>query len=188
MEANGFRTGLLLTCDPYSKILAPGDRNTALLFGDAAVATLLQADPASGGWLPTKFKFGTDGRSGRALHNDAGTLTMEGRAVFNFSATAVPEQIKALLREAELTSAEIDLFLFHQGSKFIVDTLRKRLELPVEKVPLRLTEQGNTVSSSIPLLLEEQLARRDISRVVISGFGVGLSWASGLLERVPARV
>ncbi len=189
MAANGLRTGVLLTCDPYSKIVNPADKNTALLFGDAAAATLLRAaGPGVSGWAGVRFKFGTHGRSGDALHNrlPGRQLAMDGRAVFNFSATVVPKQIRALLADAGLSPDEIDLFLFHQGSKFIVDTLRKRLGLPEAKVPLRLDDLGNTVSSSIPLLLEEHLARPGLRRLLLSGFGVGLSWASGLLERVDA--
>jgi 3-oxoacyl-[acyl-carrier-protein] synthase-3 len=185
MRANGFRTGTILTCDPYSKILEPGDRNTALLFGDAAAATLLRASgPGVRGWKPSRFAFATCGASAEALHNRDGRLSMDGRAVFNFSATVVPDQIRALVAAAGLTFADIDLFVFHQGSKFIVDTLRKRLDLPEAKVPVALEDLGNTVSSSIPLALAPHLHRTDLRRILLSGFGVGLSWASGLLERV----
>lgn len=186
MEANGFTNGLLFTADPYSKILDPDDRNTVLLFGDAAAVTLLQPLPSAGsGWRPTHFRFGTRGAEGAALSNAEGRLAMNGRAVFSFSATAVPAQVRSLLATAGLDAADIDLYLFHQGSKYIVDTLIQRLSLPREKVLLGLSECGNTVSSTIPLLLADERSRAPgVRRVLASGFGVGLSWASCILERI----
>ena len=180
MQANGLRQGLLFTADPYSKIVDPDDKNTALLFGDAATVTLLRPD---GPWLAREFLFSTRGKEGAALNNRAGRLEMNGRAVFNFSATAVPGQVAQLLARAGVAAGDVDLFLFHQGSRYIVDTLARRLALPAAKVPCNLAEQGNTVSSSIPLLFERYIDDPAVRRVLMSGFGVGLSWASCLLER-----
>lgn len=182
MRDNGLSRGLLFTADPYSKILDPDDKSTALLFGDAATATLLLDDHPEG-WVPGPFLFSTRGKDSSALENRNGTLRMNGRAVFNFSATEVPLQVSALLKNAGLEPGDIDLFLFHQGSKFIVDELTKRLTLPIEKVPLNLSGQGNTISSSLPLLLRDRLNDIRLKRVLLSGFGVGLSWASCLLTR-----
>jgi 3-oxoacyl-[acyl-carrier-protein] synthase-3 len=182
MQANGLTHGLLFTADPYSKIVDPADRDTALLFGDAATVTLLDAS-ADARWVPARFRFATRGADARALHNADGRLHMNGRAVFTFSATAVPEQIRALLADAGIGPEQVDLFLFHQGSKYIVDTLAKRLALPADKVPSNLAEQGNTVSSTLPLLFERHVDDPDLRRVVMSGFGVGLSWASCIVER-----
>lgn len=180
MESNGMQKGLLVTCDPYSKILDTGDRNTVMLFGDGATATILGPE---GDLTPTLFQFGTFGSGGAALNNDSGTLTMNGRAVLGFSITKVPKQIHDLLTLAGLEKDEVDYYLFHQGSRFIVDQLSKRLGLPAEKVPMHLLNQGNTVSSTIPLLLERFLKSGEGSIFLLSGFGVGLSWASCLLKR-----
>jgi 3-oxoacyl-[acyl-carrier-protein] synthase-3 len=180
MEANGLEQGLLFTADPYSKILNPADKNTALLFGDAATVTLLRED---GPWVLKRFLFATRGKEGNALHNRSGRLEMNGRAVFNFSATEVPAQVRALLEAEGIAPADVDLFLFHQGSRYILEALAKRLGLPPDKVPCNLREQGNTVSSSIPLLFERYIHDPAIRRVLMSGFGVGLSWASCLVER-----
>ena len=184
MEANGLQRGLLFTADPYSKILDPADKNTILLFGDAATVTLLESVDGGGSfWVPTRFLFSTRGQEGKALNNDSGRLAMNGRAVFNFSATVVPKQITELLAASGIGADAVDLFLLHQGSRYIVDTLAKRLGLPAQKVPGNLAKQGNTVSSSIPLLFEGFLDNPAINRVLMSGFGVGLSWASCLVER-----
>ncbi len=183
MHANGCACGLLFTADPYSKIIDPDDRDTVLLFGDGASVSLLKAGADRSGWRPTRFKYMTRGADRAALCVVNGHLSMKGRQVFNFSATAVPPLVNALLKEAGLGTEDIDQFLFHQGSKYIVDALRQRLKLPAEKVPLKLYEQGNTVSTSIPLMLEMAIANPDARRLLLSGFGVGLSAAVCLLER-----
>ncbi|MBO1511738.1 ketoacyl-ACP synthase III [Metabacillus bambusae] len=183
MESNGLRNGLLFTCDPYSKVINPSDKNTALLFGDIATVTLLNDCDGKELWFPRKFTFGTSGADGSVLNNNNGYLEMNGRAVFNFSAKAVPNQVKELLSSIQCEPEEIDLFLFHQGSKYIVDTIKKRLNLSDEKAPINLKNQGNTVSSSIPLLLENYIKKDNYEKIILSGFGVGLSWATCIIER-----
>ncbi len=184
MEANGLKNGLLFTADPYSKVIDPADKDTVLLFGDAATVTLLSSvDAGETVWKPAKFLFASRGKQGDALHNKNGVLTMNGRAIFNFAAVAVPVQVRSLLEAVGVAAEEVDLFLFHQGSKYIVDTIQKRLGIPADKVPAYLSEQGNAVSSSLPLLLNRHLNDAAVNRMVLSGFGVGLSWASCMLER-----
>lgn len=179
MNTYELKNGLLFTADPYSKIINPDDKNTCLLFGDAATVTLLGEPPK---FEIRKTAFGTRGSEGEALQCVNGNLQMNGRAVFNFSMTAVPPQIRKLVEESELGLDEIDLFVLHQGSKYIVDMLSKRLELDATRVPSNISDIGNTVSSSIPLILEDHLETSE-KNILISGFGVGLSWASALLCR-----
>lgn len=181
MRSNEMDCGLLFTCDPYSKIVNPEDKNTSLLFGDAATVTLINNQPKL---KALSYAFGTKGSEGEALMSTNKVLTMDGRAVFNFSATEVPVQIRKLLQKNTFTLEEIDLFLLHQGSKYIVDTITKRLGVPVEKVPSNMKNMGNTVSSSIPLLLNQYLHEQKYEKLLLSGFGVGLSWASAVLQRV----
>jgi 3-oxoacyl-[acyl-carrier-protein] synthase III len=181
MESNGLRKGLLFTADPYSKGLDPNDRDTAFLFGDAATVTLLEPLDGRHGWIPEHFIMATNGGSGAALTNASGKIRMNGRAIFEFAIREVPEQIRQVLKKADLSPENIDFFFLHQGSKFIVDQLKRHLKLPAEKVPIKLTDQGNTISSSIPLLLEER-RYSEFNNAVLSGFGVGLSWASCLLH------
>jgi 3-oxoacyl-[acyl-carrier-protein] synthase-3 len=188
MAAQGLARALLFTADPYSKIVDANDKTTAVLFGDAASVTLVEAqNPASHGWRARDFVLATRGAAGEALNNREGKLTMNGRAVFTFAATAVPKQVTECLQRANVDPGDVDLFLFHQGSKYIIDTLQQRLGLPAEKVPMELLEHGNTVSSSIPLLLAERLDQPSLNRIVLSGFGVGLSWATCLLERTQSN-
>jgi 3-oxoacyl-[acyl-carrier-protein] synthase-3 len=180
MSANGMKKGLLFTADPYSKVVDPNDKNTSLLFGDAAAVTLISENPCL---VPGKFTFGSAGVEHQKLMNIGGSLYMNGRAVFNFSAKTVPGDIRLMADKNGISLAEIDLFLLHQGSKIIVETIADRLDLPREKVPYRTFDYGNTTSSSIPILLADEL-HGAAKTIAICGFGVGLSWASGLLTRV----
>lgn len=185
MEANGMTSGLLLTADPYSKILDEHDRNTAMIFGDGAAATWLTSiKPGEALLAPVRARFHTEGHRHQALQNRDGVLHMDGRAVFNFSATAVPVEINGLLAEAGLGKDEIDLYLLHQGSRYIVDAIRTRLKLDAARVPVALADCGNTVSSTIPMMLRPAVADAALRRIVICGFGVGLAVATCLLERV----
>lgn len=181
MQANGFQKGVLFTADPYSKIIDERDKNTSLLFGDGATATLISTAPA---WRTGKFIFGSQGQAGTSIRveRSSGKLSMNGRAVFSFSATMVPKNIAAMLASNGLTVEEIDCFALHQGSRYIIETIRQRLGVDGSKVPFAATDYGNTVSSSIPLILSQ--VSPDLQRIVIAGFGVGLSWASTVLCKV----
>jgi 3-oxoacyl-[acyl-carrier-protein] synthase III len=109
---------------------------------------------------------------------------MNGRSIFDFAARYIPKDMALLLEKNEMSVDSIDLFLFHQGSKYIIDNLVKRLKIPAEKAPFLDVEYGNTVSSTIPIMLFDYLENQQYSNIVISGFGVGLSWSSCVLKRV----
>jgi 3-oxoacyl-[acyl-carrier-protein] synthase-3 len=181
LAANGLTTGVLITCDPYSKIIDPEDKGTVLLFGDAATATLIGPEPV---FTCGPFQFGTQGDLTGALVCRDGRLHMNGREVFNFAATVVPKNINRLLERIRATVQDIDCYIFHQGSRYIVETITKRLALETAKVRMGIEEIGNTVSSSIPILLQRELGNKEAKRLVLCGFGVGLSWASCICERV----
>jgi 3-oxoacyl-[acyl-carrier-protein] synthase-3 len=185
MRANDLRCGLLFTADPYSRIIDPADWDTELLFGDAATATWLGEDPV---YRCRPAMFATDGSLGHSIAVSAGSgkLGMLGSNVFKFSMTVVPEQIDRYLARESLSRDDIDVFLFHQGSRFIVENLTKKMRLPAAKVPFEATGVGNTVSSSLPLLLQPRLQSAP-ERILMSGFGVGLSWATMILEVVHSQ-
>ncbi|MBM7069030.1 ketoacyl-ACP synthase III [Actibacterium sp. 188UL27-1] len=205
LQAHGIENALLVTCDPYSRIMAPEDKATNAVFGDAATATLVTRSGTRSAL--SGLDFGTDGGGGDAIRIDAGgaaaplvaldtgdglqtgdrdahRLIMEGRAVFNFVNATIPSSIANSLTKADLTLDDIDWFALHQGSEYMLDSLARRSRIPGEKVLKNIATYGNTVSSTIPLLVEQLLAQGKLdsrSRVLISGFGVGLSWATGVL-------
>lgn len=182
MEGNHMCNGLLFTADPYSKVLDPNDYVTELLFGDAATCSLISDKPvyACGNTL-----FGTDGSKHKAINVDAKTrrLSMDGRDVFKFTMRVIPEHILNCIQINNLTLQSIDLFLFHQASKYIVENISRKLDLTAEKVPFHASELGNTVSSTLPILLEDCI-KGGPAFILLCGFGVGLSWASTILKRL----
>jgi 3-oxoacyl-[acyl-carrier-protein] synthase-3 len=180
LQSVGMTRGVLITADPYSKVIDPDDKNTVLLFGDAATATLIGPDPV---YTAHSFAGGSQGDLKRALICEDGRLEMNGRDIFNFAATSIPGLIEQTLDRADLTLDEIDAFLFHQGSGYILDTLARRMKLDPEKVMRGLDHVGNTVSSSIPLLLEVEIDADRREKLLLCGFGVGLSYASCICQR-----
>lgn len=179
MHSQNMRQGLLVTADPYSKIINPADRDTAMLFGDGASATWL-SDRAD--WQIGFADFGIQSQHYGALEtNIDGHLYMNGRAVFTFAATQVPASVKRVLDKAQLDIKDIDQVFLHQGSRYIVETLAKRIGSE-GKTPFVATAYGNTVSSSVPMLLAQSL-QPNWRHVLLCGFGVGLSWATCLLEK-----
>lgn len=182
MSAQGMRHGLLFTSDPYSKVIDPEDYNTELLFGDAAAVTYIGENPA---FVSRKSNYSTNGKLSHSIKVDehSRSLSMLGNNVFKFAVSKVPPQIKKCLEVNGLDKKDVDLYLLHQGSKYIIDNLVPILGVDEEKVPFLAAETGNTVSSSIPLMLEQYMGSNE-KIILISGFGVGLSWATSILERV----
>lgn len=181
-ERFAFHNALIFTCDPYSTIVDPSDRDTALLFGDAATVTYLHR--SASGYRLVDAAFGTRPGSAAVLRYED-RLVMEGREVFLHAAREVPASVRRLLERHHLREGDIDLFLLHPGSKYLLDVLRRDLGVSEDQLPFEAAEYGNTVSSSIPLMLASRLdARQSISRILMSGFGVGFSWGTCLLERM----
>jgi 3-oxoacyl-[acyl-carrier-protein] synthase-3 len=190
-----------VTADTYTKFINPADKSVRTIFGDGAAATLVTDDGDAA--AITAMTYGTDGsggkslivpngglRSGAALQPKADAsarelvasgydLYMDGPDIFNFTLRVVPETVEQILAKAGLEQEDIDLFVFHQANAFMLEHLRKKLKVPAEKFFVSLAESGNTVSSTIPIALadaERQGALTSGMRVMLLGFGVGLSW------------
>jgi 3-oxoacyl-[acyl-carrier-protein] synthase III len=181
MNANGFKKGLLFTADPYSKIIDPDDKNTSLLFGDAAAVTVISDNPV---FVADKFTFATAGKSYKDLICEDKVLYMNGRGIFNFVVKQIPDDIDRVIEKNGLIKDDIDVFLIHQASRIIVSTLTRKMNLPEEKVMYDMHDYGNTVSTSIPILFEKIIHDNKIKLALASGFGVGLSYASTVFRRV----
>jgi 3-oxoacyl-[acyl-carrier-protein] synthase III len=179
LEASNLENGILVTADPYSKVVDPEDRVTSLLFGDAATATWLGKSPV---WSLDAVAYGTDGSGSEHLKVTRQRLTMNGRQVFNFASLKVAPHIKGLLEREGLAPEAIDLFCLHQGSKAILDAISRRFGELSGRFVKDMMNTGNTVSSSIPLLLEGRAFRGELNRILICGFGVGLSWATAIIS------
>ncbi|XXX73396.1 ketoacyl-ACP synthase III [Sorangium sp. So ce134] len=179
MDRLGLDHALLFTCDPYSKVVDGEDRNTALIFGDAATVSYLSRRGA--GYALVDASFGTAPGTSSCLVSD-GALRMDGTAVLMNAVREVPGSIRALLEKNGRGLGDIDLFLLHPGSKRVVDLIKKELQLEDGRVPFEIEEYGNTVSSSVPLMLKRHVIQRARRRLVLSGFGVGFSWGSCLVE------
>jgi 3-oxoacyl-[acyl-carrier-protein] synthase-3 len=179
MSAHGRTRGLLFTGEPFSDFIDRGDKNTALLFGDAATVTLLGPRPRLTSGV---FRFGTRGRAWEAVTCSHGkTMVMDGHAIFTFAGRVVAAELRQTLDANGLAIDGVAKFLLHQGSKYILDTIRGQLGVEAAKVPCGMTGYGNTAASSIPLLLADEFAEGLVSPYCIAGFGSGLSWASTVL-------
>ncbi len=200
---------LLLTAETYSKFLHPRDRSVRTIFGDAAAATLLSANKSASPLLGP-FVYGTDGSGGPNLIVPAGgmrrpaseatvcevedeqgnvrapdNLFMNGPEIFNFTLSAVPDSVRRLLDKSGLSLEQIDLFVFHQANRYMLDHLRKRLGIPPEKFVMAMGDCGNTVSSTIPIALKHAASNGQLvsgSLVMAVGFGVGYSWGATLFR------
>ncbi|WBE26212.1 ketoacyl-ACP synthase III [Denitrificimonas caeni] len=180
MQAAGLKNAILVTADPYSKIMDRADRMTTLLFGDAATATWLGPDPV---WELGPARFGGDGAGAEYLAVKDGCFHMNGRQVFNFASLKIIPHMQDVLDELDMSLDDVDAFCLHQGSGAIVDAIAKRLGDNGSKVIKDMFGAGNTVSSSIPMLLEHYGFDGKWNNTLLSGFGVGLSWGSALLVR-----
>lgn len=202
------RNVLLLTAETYNKYLHPSDKSNRSIFGDGAAACLVATDGLA---EIGEFGMGTDGsgaenlivktgasrqkdKTGVCVTDDEGHiwhddyLYMNGGAIFNFTLEAVPALMKQVLEKNGLgkdDKDDIDYYVFHQANKFMLDTIRKVCVLPKDRFYVNLETTGNTVSSTVMIGLKDCIDSGTLKagmKVMITGFGVGLSWAGTLLK------
>ena len=203
MATQNFKNGILLTCDPYSRIMRRADKNTVSIFGDAASATWISIEKGADIGIAD---FGTDGsgfdnlivRSGGSKNpiekflnedikeytSDDLNLYMNGRSILEFMLRKVPPSIGKCLQLNGLDKEEIDYYVFHQASDYMLRQLGRVLDLEEEKLPIEIKNLGNTVSSTIPITIKILSNRKKLTgkNILVSGFGVGLSWATNILR------
>lgn len=194
---------LLLTAETYSKFMHPKDKSNRTIFGDAATATLI-SETGFGEILD--FDLGTDGRGAEnlivktgglrhPLHMDnlgfdengnpisSDHLFMDGSSIFNFTLEMVPKLVEQTIKKNKLSFEDINLFVFHQANKYLLNFLRKKINIPEEKFYYCIENVGNTVSSTIPIALKE--ADNDgvlKGNILLAGFGVGYSWGGNIIK------
>jgi 3-oxoacyl-[acyl-carrier-protein] synthase-3 len=199
IRSGAARRVLLLTAETYSKYIAPSDRSLRTIFGDGAAATLVEASDALS---LSAFAFGTDGAAGDALMVNTGgarpiehalqprtkwrwpsKMYMDGPGIITLTMEIIPRMIEQVLANAQLPAAEVELFLMHQATHKLLDSLRKHLQIDEQRMPSAMRDYGNTVSSTIPILINEMRASGRLrvgTRSLLAGFGVGFSWAGCL--------
>lgn len=179
MKTLHLKNALFFTCDQLSRILDPKDKNTVLLFGDAATVTYITKD-VSTGYILKDWDFGTLPNSYETII-EKNFLRMDGRMVFNNVLKEIPASIKNLLLKNGLDTCDISEFLCHQPSRYLLERLSSILNLKENQLKFKAANYGNTSSSSIPLILEPHLKQKDANYLVLSGFGTGFSWCNCLL-------
>ena len=196
---------LLLTAETYNKYLHPSDKSNRSIFGDGAAACLISTEGIA---EIGEVVLGTDGSGAKHLIVETGGarqkaatgvitidedghekyddyLYMNGSAIFNFTLDAVPTLMKEIFAKNGIEKDEVDYYVFHQANKFMLNTIRKVCVLPKDKFYVNLSETGNTVSSTVLIGLKQNLEAGTINpsmKVMITGFGVGLSWGGTILK------
>lgn len=195
---------LFLTGDAATKVIHPRDHELRMIFGDAMAVTLISESENAG---IGSFVLGTDGSGAPNLIVEGccgaekptrewldkyadtggmpyGMLSMKGTEILNFSLKKVPPLIKELLEKEKLSLEDIDLFVFHQASGFILEVLRRKIKIPKEKFFTNIEYLGNTVAATIPLALYDAMKAgkaKKGDKVLIAGFGIGYSWGATIL-------
>lgn len=190
-----YQKALIVGAETMSKMIDWSDRSTCVLFGDGAGAAVVSAeetgvlelvqksDGAGKGVLSCKAR-----ETRNLLNHESETkeyLYMEGQPVFKFAVKTVPECVEEVLKKAEVKKEEIRYYILHQANSRIIQSVAKRLKEPEEKFPMNLSLYGNTSAASIPILLDEMNRNGMLNRgdkLVLSGFGAGLTWGAVLLE------
>ena len=203
MSTSDIELGLLIVCETMSKIVNPKDRSAVMMFGDAGSAILFEKTFSKESHLSGELF--TDGRGYKSIIVPAGgfrnmdassetfvfsdgnerslyDMWMDGSKVFEFTIHEIPHTISGYMERVGKSISEYDYFIIHQANKFIHKQMQKRLKIDAEKMPICLDKYGNTSAASIPLTLCDKFGEyeKGIISVLMSGFGVGLSW--GVLE------
>ncbi|EKN65399.1 3-oxoacyl-(acyl carrier protein) synthase III [Neobacillus bataviensis LMG 21833] len=178
IESEDYKYVLVVGVEKLSKITDWNDRNTAVLFGDAAGAAIIGPVSENRGIL--SFELGADGTGAKHLYQDE-YIIMNGREVFKFAVRQMGESCVHVLEKAGLTKEDVDFLIPHQANIRIMEASRQRLELPEEKMSKTVNKYGNTSSASIPISLVEELEAgkiKDDDLIVMVGFGGGLTWGA----------
>ncbi|HZZ80272.1 MAG TPA: ketoacyl-ACP synthase III [Gemmataceae bacterium] len=208
IETGQARRVLFLTAETYSKFIEHDDRSVRTIFGDAAAATLIEAGTGQEAIGP--FVYGTDGSGAENLivksggmrgqvavehatvsngngngHGKKIKLYMNGPEIFTFTLQSVPQCVSRLLDVGKVRAEDIDLFVFHQANKFMLEHLRKKIGIPDDRFFVGMENIGNTVSASIPIALRQAEDAGKLTKgqlVALVGFGVGYSWGATLVR------
>ncbi len=182
LNSNTVKTVLFVCVDTYTKFINKKNRTCRTVFSDAASSCIVQKINAK---KNVKFSFLTDGSGANDLMENDNNIEMKGSNIFHFTTKNIPKLFDDILKKNNLHKKDIDQFVFHQASKIVIDKLTEILELDKRKVFKNYDKIGNTVSSSIPIALENLKKKNKIKKnqkIMIIGFGVGLSAAASIIS------
>lgn len=213
MEAGNIRKALILDGETRSKVYGPRDRRSAFIFGDAGIAALVERDSKFG---DSYISLNSDGSRADLIMIKAGgyrhmstpeTLKervvdeygnmrsdeqgyMKGGDVFNFVIREIPRDIKNTLVAANVTADQMDYFVFHQANNFINSYIAKKMKLDTSKIPHTIEKFGNTSSVSVPITIVSELKGKldGNKKLLMSAFGVGMTWASAVVPFVDCKI
>lgn len=213
MQQQGLRRALLLDGETRSKVYSRRDRRSAFIFGDAGVAALIERDDRFG---KSHFSLNSDGSRSNLIMIPAGgyrnmssadTLRekvvdeygnirsdehgfMNGADVFNFVIAEVPRDIKRLFADTGEDIQQMDYYVFHQANEFINTFIAKKMKLDRTRIPSCISRYGNTSSASVPLTIVSELHDKlqGDRRLMLSAFGVGMSWATAIVKLSDCRI
>ena len=181
MNMGIIKNALIVGAEKLSNIMDWTDRGSCILFGDGAGAAVVTRTEGNAGMV-----MHSDGFGGDALMCDVGQrMTMDGQKVFRFAVKAVPSAVSELMEKMQLTDDDVDLYILHQANMRIIESAVKRLKISMDKVPTNIANMGNTSSASVPILLDECNKNgmiKEGSRIIMAGFGAGLSYGAGYVE------
>ncbi|PIF43408.1 3-oxoacyl-[acyl-carrier-protein] synthase-3 [Chryseobacterium sp. 52] len=195
IDSKMMKNVVLITAETYSKHIHEDDKGNISLFGDAATATLISDN---GDYEILKFSVGTDGEGAKNLIVKNGAvrnkktddsedkdnyLHMNGPKIFDFTSKAIPGLVQENLKLNGFEKSDIDTFIFHQANTFMLEFLRKRINIPQENFVIDMLDYGNTVSSTIPIAFKNSLTTRELKNIMLVGFGVGYSWGAVCLRK-----
>ncbi|MDO4960989.1 MAG: beta-ketoacyl-ACP synthase III [Eubacteriales bacterium] len=187
LNASERKYGLIIGAENLSRLLDMTDRSTCILFGDGAGAAVVKSDPS---YTSINAVYGSSGNKDMlyvpgAQSKEPSYIHMDGTNVFKFAVSIIPQCIEKVLAKAGKTTDDVDFYVFHQANARIIDLVVRKYKIPKEKYYKNISEYGNTSAGSIPIVLGELMEQKKIgtgSRVLIVGFGGGLTWGGALVE------
>ena len=188
---------LLITSDTYSKFIKKNDLTTKLIFSDSSTSTFISYKKSKNSFKILNSTYGTDGSGHKDfIVNNFGSrfwnypkkngefIYMNGANIFNFTLSEIPKAVSQFLKKNNLNPNKISNYIFHQANEFIVKSLQRKLNIPNQKIIVDVKNIGNTVSGTIPIILNRNSKKIKSGKyVLLIGFGVGLSWGVSLIKK-----
>ena len=195
IESGMYERGMVIGAETISKVVDWTERSTCVLFGDGAGGVIVEKGERGIG----SVVMGADGKGGDVLrcyssnilcHSEESRkridyLHMDGQEVFRFAARQVPAVIEEVLDREGLQADQIGHYILHQANERIIAAVARKMKEPAEKFPVNLSRYGNTSSASIPILrheLDQAGALQPGEKLILAGFGAGLTWGAALVE------